>query len=1708
MAPSATLSPLQLVVPVLPTGTSVVSIDSSVLPLEINADQNTTRVEVGIYNTSYAISEFSVVGAFNEFSQSIPLTPSVSQTNVTIIGRNYDPTSTWLPGTSYPVGTRYADPNGNVEVVVGLTGSGISSSTGPAVTATSVVNNALTVTCNNTFTVGQPIVLTGTAEAALNGQTVIVAALIGSGPIYTGFTATFVASNFTNISDSGSAVPQPKWSKLLPTIGTQVTVSANLLTVNCINSFSVGQSVYLTGFTNATLLNGQVVTISSSNPTFFSAPITQADFPATADSGTVEAATLDNQLVWANIGVTAITPTVRFSLLFAQSELSVAIAPPSGISALKNQTDCTLQWVTPDYPGFIGVRVQISTDPAGVNPPFTQYGDLVTAITSSSNTTITSSSSTSVNVPTAIISNVVLSNNLATIVAQNSFVPGMVVEVESLANATFLNGESLTILTATSTGFTSLFTYSNPENGTNSYGNPITATMIIGNVLSVTAQNTYSVGQQVVISGTAEAFLNGQVLTVLSTGLSPFAFQAAFTHSNYVNSSEPLGAAASIADSGIATSVISTSTTSTSNTSMLTNYSTVDIPFSAVNATAFYAMFSTVVQDPTTNIMYESVENGPLLCGYVNLMVANPTDFPVLQRKEDIAGRLIAQINKQLPDLDLSPRSEVRDIFIDPFSIELANMSVREWFARVSTSISAISQVDNVSGNGLSDPFQSSPYKQQIARAYGLSPQDTQNLINEQFDLLGEGAGLTRLGSTQATVVLTFYTYQQPTSSITIPEGATVSTIADSTTSTLTFTTQGQGTINIANLASFYNSNTGWWGVSVPAQCTQPGSIGNVGAGTIRQTVSSVPSGVNVTNLVGAAFGTDQESNSAFAARIQARKFTGNDSSSANGYLVTALSTPGVISAQVVAAGDLEMLRDWDPTRLKHVFGAVDIYARGTTFSQQDEFVPFSYANNGVYGTTNTYSTLAFIGSNTFQIANYGNLAFPPYDAVELFVNRASNSFYLSLDRAQFNLATGQIIINPNDIAYQYEGNLITQSKVPLTINNNPATNQAALAALSGAATGTYSFALFMRLASPFSHVPALQPVLQIYSVTGAATETGVIPNTDVTLVHTSDFLLYGGSNRAGDIVQVPLTSAPTQSTVTIASLTTPTLINIGMNQPLSSNGVPQNVLSVRSLDLSTLYVFGKDYNIVAYGPYYQYAIQPLTSSSTLTQLQIVNNILTVAVPNDFGAGASVMLSGILDPTFASILNGQTVTIATVSPTQFTATFTYANTGPTQTSGLVTGSALQVGQQVVIAYSEYVLYERLSYVSGEQQILSGTLPTTLDNDGFVQNTWLPQSYSTGVFNASQANTGNLPATPPFTFNPLSLILDGWNGVFGADGGLDVIGSATFDPSGLVGNQIPYASRYIKVTYFNGVSNIVMKENIDFTLTVDSTSGSATLARILTGRIPDGGTVSVSYFTTETFTVSTQYPTFVELLANTIAQTQSAAADVLIKAEVANDVDITMTVTLDANTSAATVDPVIRTAINVVLDNSSTTLFQSELVSQVQAVTGVQSVELPLNKCAKSDGSYDIGVVIPTGTAWTQTNKTNNAWISTGIVLPDTTIATGGQPTAIVDVLYQGQVFRRATSLADFQNNSPAVPHLAVAPGIVNSTPGSFYIYGTDDPNSGKLALTIPLDVPTPAQLSFFVTYQVYNEGGAKDVTVSPTEYLAPGTITINYVTAG
>jgi len=1336
---------------------------------------------------------------------------------------------------------------------------------------------------------------------------------------------------------------------------TGIAISNNLLTVTSNHNFSVGMTVSFNNLLQATFLNGVSVIVASVTPTSFTAiyAYTGTYSQPSPESGTSGVVTSDGNVTWLNVGFYAISPTVQFTIVPVQSGLAQVIGPPSGINAYKSQVSCRIEWLMPNFVGAIGVKVMLSTDPAGVNPPYVQYGDVV---------------------PLTQVSRV---------------------------NTQITNTNSVTNYDPTT-------------------------------------------GQEII---------------------------------------------------------------TTTNSTVAYTYNYVDVPPGAVNnATQFYAMLSVVVQSPLNNVLFESQQSGPVTCGFVNLSLANPTDFLALQRQQDIAGRLITQMTQLYPDLDLTPRSEIRDLLIDPVSIELSNMSVREWFSRCAQSVSAISQIDNVSGNGVSDTFNASPIKQQIARAYGLNAADTQTFIDQQFDHLGQSVDLTRGGATPSVVNLTFYTYSQPTTTTTFPTGIICSTTGDASTPSINFQTTGSASITPSSAASFYNPVYGWWGVTVPASCQTTGSSTNVGAGTINSIGSNAPAGWSVTNLAAATFGVDDEINSHFAARIVNRQFTGVDSGTRNGYYTTAASTPGIVAVEVVAAGDLEMVRDWDNIRQKHVFGCVDVYCQGTSSSEEDDIVSFEYDNASAPGVYSTYLPLTLVSATNnllkFQVAsaNFQALNWPLYQGVELLVQGLSNSFFLDISEAQFDTNGGYIILNPSANAYYISGSGATQVRISYPTLAAPLSN---LAAVQGVGfNGTYL--LNARLQSPLVDTPTNQPVTNVNSVIGQTNFTGTIPEALLDLVHTSDFLLNGGSNQAGDMVQV-VSTATTPITVTItASTTTPVTIGTAMDISVDPSGVLGDVLSVRSSDLSTLYVNGSDYTLVPepspygtpagpyVGCYATYGLKTLTVSKTITGISISNNILTVNCINSFGAGAPLTLAGL---TSASFLNGQNVTVASSNGTQFTAVYNHSDYAFASDTGTATGSSIQNNQQVVVSFNQFILHENLSFASMEPQTLNGSVANSLDNNGFVYNTWLPESY--GRFD---------------------LTLNG--AAYNTDGTINLTNS-----TGLVGAGVPHDSRYIEVLYQTSVSPPayeVMIENVDFVLNVDTTSGAVTIARNLgtnaTSRIPDGGQVLVSYFYTEAFTTATEYPSFVPILVNQINITKAAGASVLVKAMVANPIDITLTVTLNSGISPDTVDSAVRTAIDQALDSATGTLYQSSIVSLVQAISGVKSVGIPLIKCAKSDGSYDIGFVIPTGTLWTPlTNDPAfsgqavpaHSFITTVPILPDSTVPSGGPAEAFVGLLYEGQAYARTSSISNFLSTA-ATP-------LVSSQNGSFYIIGTNDPGlaaqyqsayAQKVIITIPADTTSPSLKSYFVTYVVEGESSAKDITLSATEYFSAGRVTINYLTSG
>lgn len=1145
-------------------------------------------------------------------------------------------------------------------------------------------------------------------------------------------------------------------------------------------------------------------------------------------------------------GPWAVTPAYSFNLIYSPATAALPVVnPPSGVKSYKGLNTAKVEWVIPSIQGFLGVRVQYSTDVTGITVPYQQYGDLVTSITRTDNVPLTISDS-----------------------------------------------------------------------------------------------------------------------KVVADGLTTY---------------------------------------TTVEDTQIVNYSSVEFPKSITSGQPFYVVVSTVMQDPTTNHIYESSYNGPYLCGFVDLRQVSPADFPYLQQKEDVAGRLILSATRNYPDLDLTPRSELRDLHIDPISLEISNQSVREWFGRCSESISAMCLIDDSDGDGFSDDFASSPYKASIARAWNLSVDDTQYLIDKQFDILGESrAGLSRGGATTAVAYETLYTYTKPTSAISVNASELIfGSLGDGDqTPSLTYYARAGLVVDPASADALYDSTNGWWAVTVPIECADSGSQGNVGARTITQNLGNLPTGWYCINQSPAQYGTDTESNSRFAERIKNRQVVGIDTSRRLGYLELVRSTPGVVDANVVSSGDLEMLRDWFPSAGqtgggKHIYGTVDIYARGTNYVEKQERLAYNLDTDATPVSLNLKSKTLL----SFQFAITPDN--PVFSIVQMTANRNTEQLIFGTRQARIDAASSIIYLEPTELCQKLVGSGVSEHYETLQINGNNITNQALLKMLANDSSIIYQG--IFRYHNPLELVPSNQPVSSVSSISGDSALTGAIALDHIRLIRTQDPMLEGFSDRASDLVKVNSDyTTPVVQTIQFKSAEGVVTLGSNLKMSLDQQGRIYDINSVRSEDATTLYVLGTDYTLVCLDNYQTYGIKRLPNSN---------------IPFD----------------------------------------TNTNTSP----------------NLLVSFNQYTLQEHCIPVTGETLTLTGTAQVALAHAGFIHNVWLPESYG-------------------YT----TLSMDGYNA----------------DPTqytGLAAAYVPKKLRYIKVTY-NGT---VMVENRDYKLTVDAQTNQAYVARLMTGRIPDASVVSVDYFYSEVFTVTTIFPGFIESLKLMVENGRNAASDILCKQMICNGVDVFLSVELNSSVTPEIMDGRIRTVIGNVLNNAKKKLPQSDIIQKVRALPGVTNVVVPLTKFAKSDGSYNLGHIIPTNTAWIPvssdsafngTSAPSKAYISQDVLLTDTTIPSGGTEDAYVGLLYEGVSFYRAKSISDFLANPPT------------ADAGRFYLIGQDDYLNattpidssywGKILIMTPTYLTSPAYGNYRVTYQVWNEGGQKDLLIAKSEYLKAGRIIIDYIT--
>ncbi len=616
-----------------------------------------------------------------------------------------------------------------------------------------------------------------------------------------------------------------------------------------------------------------------------------------------------------------------------------------------------------------------------------------------------------------------------------------------------------------------------------------------------------------------------------------------------------------------------------------------------INADQFNGVSTT---DPlyfvVTAVYYNSVTNTQIETPYSQEVLATPLVIDTTIR--DLPGRTQVQIVTAYVTavqavntaITLIPGSVTRDVDIDPFSSEAERIWFVLDFIHRSQSFLTLLALDNVSGSGTSDPVASSAYKQALMAALGLTVDDgVQSLINQQFDKLAANVATTRLPGRPSVGTVVLYTPNTPTSNIIIPAGTQVMSTADPATgvSAQVFIIGGSYTLLASNAQAYYNFSTKRYEIVAQITALNAGSAGNLPAGAIT-TVIGV-SGMACINENATVFGDDQETNYDLAERA-ILSFSAVDTGTEGGYAKTAASQVGVIKAVVVKSGDPLMFRDYDPVRMKHIGGKVDVWIQGSLERQVSDTFAFTFSQAiGIQCEIINVTTLIF------QVLD--SRVTPTSPITEILNNPSQNLGVFNVTTGQAYDLTGVQILSYNEFQ------ISTSIPQPTTF-------------LDDIVTADYRFQ------AVDAFVMTLQPVLRVVSVvgevSGALTPTVNGQNGNYTLYQTDDPLLDGNSTIAQNYVSVvQFNGIPSGNTIPVNN---ETHVLVGFQaDPLESVGI----------NTATIVVYNLTRAITYNGPGTSEPDYDLLPGSSTTPVSIVRTPNST-IPN----GATVSVDYVYDENF------------------------------------------------------------------------------------------------------------------------------------------------------------------------------------------------------------------------------------------------------------------------------------------------------------------------------------------------------------------------------------------------------------------------------------------------------------------------------------------
>jgi hypothetical protein len=217
------------------------------------------------------------------------------------------------------------------------------------------------------------------------------------------------------------------------------------------------------------------------------------------------------------------------------------------------------------------------------------------------------------------------------------------------------------------------------------------------------------------------------------------------------------------------------------------------------------------------------------------------------------------------------------------------------------------------------------------------------NYTSADLDNFVYNNGLIRSPGARASVSQVFYRVLPPTTDLVVRAGFPIGTLVDSSTNqAVTFVALQDTTMSAASAATYFNSATNRYELTVPMVATTRGTVGNVASGLIVRTLRPLNGFDGVTNVSAASGGQDPESNASLISRYLI-SLMGFSPAITHGIEKTVLDNYPEVSGIYVAYGSDPLL-----VRAASDAGAVDAYLLGSVPMPTSDTLTFLGVGNTI----------------------------------------------------------------------------------------------------------------------------------------------------------------------------------------------------------------------------------------------------------------------------------------------------------------------------------------------------------------------------------------------------------------------------------------------------------------------------------------------------------------------------------------------------------------------------------------------------------------------------------------------------------------------------------------------------------------------------------------------------------------------------------------